>query len=85
MLCNAVLDLPHGARLRSQQRWRYLGAKIPVRESAEQTEITPRNVHRHLQRLREIKERLQADGVVGLYLFYKGPSLPVGSLRRSIT
>lgn len=45
---------------------------IPVEEYAAD-EVTPANVHRHLERIRHIKERLQTEGVTELHLFLKAP------------
>jgi hypothetical protein len=47
-------------------------APVPVEEYVAD-EVTPRNVHRHLEQIRRIKERLQTEGVTELHLFLKAP------------
>ena len=36
-------------------------------------EVTPHNIHEHIERLSKIKYNFQAEGVMELHLFIKGP------------
>jgi len=55
---------------------------IPVEEYAGD-EVTPANIHRHLEKIRRLKERFQSEGVTELHLFLKAPmalALAVGAV-----
>lgn len=47
--------------------------EIPVTECHVPGEVTPNNVHRHLELLRQLKAEMQGEGVTELHLFVFGP------------
>lgn len=51
----------------------YPDREIPVVECCATGEVTPHNVHGHLDRLRRLKEQMQTEGVTELHLFVFGP------------